>query len=417
MTNIVKTLKNKCLSESQECNHVMSRVVRRKRIEQKRTLEEVSKGICSPSYLSKIENCLVEADDVYYKALFEKLDLKYETVKSRRSENVISQLLTYYLLNKKNLIEEKVNEIVNDKSYCEVELELIVLFYSIISKTYDEAAHYLKSLESVRNSLDRKEIWFLTYCDALYHFFTCNYITSQEIADVLYETPDLEEEFKCVILNLLLNLSFELDRPEQFFRYYNILEKNDYAQKIATLINHHDMQRLVFMSENNYDAAIKNMKDYELIIDLDNPEINEEYHYFTSRILFNKGLYKETFEMADIPQPSIRLLMMMGACIIMIKDFELYMKFTGILKNNNFKISTDARSRFVEYAKLKAGQYGYFDQYKYLKSILIVSLLDAGLHYYCDLAVKEYLRIAVELGKYKESLGFIMRLQKVRFIN
>ena len=78
MNNTVKTLKEKYDNQEREENYLWSQLLKRKRLEQNRTLEEVSKGICSPSYLSKIENGQVDADAIYYKALFEKLDLKYE---------------------------------------------------------------------------------------------------------------------------------------------------------------------------------------------------------------------------------------------------------------------------------------------------------------------------------------------------
>ena len=52
--------------------------LKRKRIEKGMKLEDVSSGICSISYLSRIENNQSKPDEDSLKLLFERLDLNYE---------------------------------------------------------------------------------------------------------------------------------------------------------------------------------------------------------------------------------------------------------------------------------------------------------------------------------------------------
>ena len=167
MNNTVKTLKEKYDNQEREENYLWSQLLKRKRLEQNRTLEEVSKGICSPSYLSKIENGQVDADAIYYKALFEKLDLKYEKVRQNRPIEIMPYLIKLYLLEQRDEVKAKIHEIATAKYYSESEMEQILLFNSLISDSLDEAKYYLTSLEVVRNTLTKEELWFITYCNAL----------------------------------------------------------------------------------------------------------------------------------------------------------------------------------------------------------------------------------------------------------
>ena len=52
-----------------------ARLLKRRRMEQKKTLEEVASGVCSTSYLCRIENAQVEVDDQFFEHLFEKLEI------------------------------------------------------------------------------------------------------------------------------------------------------------------------------------------------------------------------------------------------------------------------------------------------------------------------------------------------------
>ena len=71
--------------------------LRRKRLEQGKKLEEVAEGICSVSYLSRIEKNQVEVNEEYYRSLFEKLDLNYDEVNENRNHDYLIDLLIKYL--------------------------------------------------------------------------------------------------------------------------------------------------------------------------------------------------------------------------------------------------------------------------------------------------------------------------------
>ena len=111
MKELTKTLQEKYLNETKNEKAKLSRFLKRRRIELGKTLEEVSEGVCSTSYLSKIENCLVDVDDSYFKMLFEKLNLEYNNVVNERSAPIYDEMIKAYLLEDYKYIEELTNTV------------------------------------------------------------------------------------------------------------------------------------------------------------------------------------------------------------------------------------------------------------------------------------------------------------------
>ena len=76
----------------------LAMLLKNKRIEQGRKLEDSASGICSTSYLSRIENNQVKLQDPYLRMLFEKLDINYDDLKKERQTNIFIELVKYQLL-------------------------------------------------------------------------------------------------------------------------------------------------------------------------------------------------------------------------------------------------------------------------------------------------------------------------------
>ena len=93
--NSLKTLQERYGNVEKENINNLAKFMKRRRLEKKMTLEEASRGICSPSYLSKIENGLADVDEYYFQSLFERLDIKYENIKMEREMDFFSKIVKY----------------------------------------------------------------------------------------------------------------------------------------------------------------------------------------------------------------------------------------------------------------------------------------------------------------------------------
>ena len=156
MKTITQMLQNKNLNETNAEKAKLSRFLKRRRIELGKTLEEVSEGVCSTSYLSKIENCIVDVDDSYFKMLFEKLDLEYQAVVSERSQPIYEDMIKAYLLGDYKTIGEKTNQAIENRSYSDTEIEILLTLYNLTTDSTLEAEHCINKLEVIRNTLSKE---------------------------------------------------------------------------------------------------------------------------------------------------------------------------------------------------------------------------------------------------------------------
>lgn len=110
----------------------LAMLLKNKRIEQGRKLEDIASGICSTSYLSRIENNQVKLQDPYLRMLFEKLDINYDDLKKERQTNIFIELVKYQLLEQYDKYASKIESIIKSKCYLGIERDLILLYDNVL---------------------------------------------------------------------------------------------------------------------------------------------------------------------------------------------------------------------------------------------------------------------------------------------
>lgn len=74
-------------------------LIKKQRKELDISLEALSHGVCSPSYLSKIENNILVANDDIYNLLFKKLGISMmDTIKEEKIKQKLDLFFKYYML-------------------------------------------------------------------------------------------------------------------------------------------------------------------------------------------------------------------------------------------------------------------------------------------------------------------------------
>lgn len=73
-------------------------LIKKQRKELDISLEALSHGVCSPSYLSKIENNILVANDDIYNLLFKKLGIStMDTIKEEKIKQMLDLFFKYYM--------------------------------------------------------------------------------------------------------------------------------------------------------------------------------------------------------------------------------------------------------------------------------------------------------------------------------
>lgn len=99
------------------------------------SLEALSHGICSPSYLSKIENNIVIANDAIYDLLFKKLGIQIiNPTEEKKIKNLLDLFFKYYMSSNLKILKvvEELLEYKNQvsSSYLFVQYQLFLLYAS-----------------------------------------------------------------------------------------------------------------------------------------------------------------------------------------------------------------------------------------------------------------------------------------------
>lgn len=415
LKNSLKTLQEKYDVEINETTNSLAKFLKRRRNELNRTLEDVSRGICSPSYLSKIENCQVEVDSYYYESLFEKLDLKYENFIKERQVSFFPKIMKYYLLEKYELLEEKLKEMVNGSLYCETELELVVLLNNIVSKNYDEAENLIEKIEKVRNTLTKEELYIFSFLITLFLYKTNQTIDALEQVKVLIHNPFEEESYNIAVTDLAIDIYFNLGNETMFFTYYQELLRYKNQELLINRKLFHELQSLVLEVKNGKKTILAELEDLKLTYP--NLEKDITVNYYLGLIYYYLEDYQTALEIVNVNNPTPQLLSLEATILNKINNLERSINFLTKIKQINFITKgEDVYLNYLEYIREKIEQYSYSKILSFLKSVALPHINKNYISFIYEEEIKEYLILCYELGKYKETIRLLLKLKKISFL-
>jgi len=330
----LRTLKERSIASSISKNNTYAQLLKRKRNEKRRTLEELAYGICSPSYLSKIENANVEVDEQYYQLLFEKLDIPYENILTNRNSQIFQEMIKKYLLYQYDEIQMIVNDAISSNTYCETELELLLLFSNIIRGFYEEAKLLMVKLEDLRNSLNNKELLFFVYLTALYFYKTNQTERAYQYLLVLCEIKYEDEIFKFAVYDLATEVFYLYGAYALFYQYYHLITTLEPVFLIAKRVTNHRMRALVLNASYTNILATEEMESFKTIIDLNDEEQRENYYYYLGCCYYQTNQYLKVLESTrDVK--SARINALIASALNRIGDIKTALNYFDDLKLNN----------------------------------------------------------------------------------
>ena len=387
-------------------NKKMAKFLKRRRLELGLTLEHVSDGICSTSYLSKIENCQVDVDETYFNLLFEKLDLKFENVVESRKVPIFSNVLKAYLENDKEYIQKLTNDLVIDKTYCETEVELLVIFYNLITENYKESLEGLEKLNAIRNTLLDEELDILFYLETVYNFKTYKYSDVAEKLQNLYQR-DIKNEILLIAINdLALDYCFNVNDLNGYYWVKKHYPDNNITKLIKRIRVKHDLQDLVLK------PVIDQDEEFEIYKEVLDGKYQDLYSYYYTLSLINRKMYDEAYHFSKDIDYDQDFLALKAIIINRIDDVDISFDFLTKLREITLVKNTSSYC-FLEFFRIKLEKYSYMHLYNTLKNMVFSVPVNYQNHYLYQETLKEFLHTAYELGKYKE----VVKLLKNSYIN
>ncbi|MDL2292438.1 helix-turn-helix domain-containing protein [Acholeplasma sp. OttesenSCG-928-E16] len=132
-------------------------LIKFKRMESHMTLEETADGICSVSYLSKIENNRIDPTDKYLEPLIKKLDITYCPKTNINYEEDIAYIIKKILL-LQGIEESFIRDYLLQDDY---QAKLILIGYNIANKEYDLAFNAYYDMRIYMKNLNDFECEYL----------------------------------------------------------------------------------------------------------------------------------------------------------------------------------------------------------------------------------------------------------------
>ena len=379
----------------------LSRFLKRRRLELGKTLEEVSEGVCSTSYLSKIENCLVDVDESYFQMLFEKLNLEYKAVVEDRQTPIYDELIKAYLNNNVEYIKVRTNAIMETNNYNDAEIEIILILYNLVNGSLDEASRGLEKLEVIKNTLSSEELMVLGFLKVLSYFKNFMYDKISEMIEIMVKSYSDEEILYVAFIDLLLDYYFWTNQKAKFIACYEENKNNKYIVTIKNISIKHYLQKLIVLSLDDDNQSLNIDEDFSIIKDSLNLEMHDLYNYYYSIYLTRYQKFEKAYLILQSQTKTPWVVSLMAYVVDKMNNMNYSMMFLKDLEEYD-SLEENPYNDYIEFVRLKLEQYSYNHLYSYLKNKVLINQ-KVFLNFFLNYIEKiEYYNLAFELGKYKE---------------
>jgi len=409
----ITSLKNKInkrvkLDNNKQDYQDIGTYLKKKRKELNVTQDSISNGICSISYLSKIENNQIIPKDFYVRELMEKLEVEgNQYQKNLNDKYYLSQMLKGFFYLDDDIVCDIYNEIKDIEH--NLTFNICKLAYNVYFLLDDENQYVMMLENLVANMTDYELKLYLL-------FAALQYISL--------------EKFKCAleVLSLGEKIGISDDRISSLYSEYTylvhqrLLKKNsssddyEYAQSIYS--KYHNVKRAINLALwRAYYLVYENpTKSFQIIRKIKTTFLDKEtlefYYLIKASILFEENKYQESvLNLNNIGQDSVffyqKTILLYEICIIE-NDLEMAYDVKKLLedyKPNKFQLRYKVYYHYLLNTKN--------DELKeYLRDIAIPFSIKIDDYYGLEKYTNRMIEICSENSRYKEALQYYKKLIK-----
>ena len=232
-------------------------------------------GICTTSYLSRIENGLVEPNEAVYKLLFQRLDLDFTAYleKDGQQEQMIEQIYEKLLSNEK--INEKELETLRliyeqrTSPSLQIQVDLVYCRYLLSQDDKEEAATIIASLKDLLSPSDTREWQLFVAIKTYYELMMGNYdgILNREFQSnskfYLSKSSTFEQANYVYHLAFASHRAYQFSLAKQYIEEAIQLFKHQYKPLFQLKL--YSMYGVILNALGQIEAALK---EYHAAIDL-----------------------------------------------------------------------------------------------------------------------------------------------------
>ena len=281
LMHIKKQVKNRKVQKIYESKPIGS-AIKFKRKEMNMTLEEGADGICSISYLSKLENNLIDPGERFIASLIERFDL----------EEIYNQDYAQYLSHTKEINEHLFNGTVPTEDMPayygkrkDYQALLVKMGYYLLIHEYEEASKSIPDLRAYIPNLQQDEFALFIILSAQMLYNGHRYSDAYEVLLLAPKFDDLNQKTVLMMLKWRLFCAFKMNKISEVLNHYPT-----YVNMTVDIENYHLLQEM----RNRYvqfEAVYKNPEDIQKMLEKMNTLTKEEKDYTLARSLFHHQEY------------------------------------------------------------------------------------------------------------------------------
>ena len=409
----ISSLKNKInkrirISDYKSDYQEIGSFIKKKRKELNVTQDVISNGICSISYLSKIENNQIVPNKFYVKEIMSKLEVEDSFYEKSLDDKLYLNNLIKGIFYLDDILVNKTYEMIRDIEHNRI-INIVKLGYYIYFHKEDEN-QYVMMLENLVTNMSDLELKTYLYLSALYFVSKEKYKTALEVL-VLSKKISFNNDY----LNGLISECTYLVK-QRLYRKNCSLEDYQNAQDIFNKL--HNSKRVIelvlwkvrYLSFENPDEALKILK---MIKDSLLSNHSRDFYYIVkAEILYCLSLYKDSaLSLNKIDNKSeffYQKMILLFAICKKENDIGMLEEIKNIL--NSYKPDRFQLKHKVHYHYLLINEEE--DLKEYLRDIAIPYSIKIEDFYGLEKYTNDVMDICINTSRYKEATQFYKKYQK-----
>ena len=368
----------------------------------------MAKGICSISYLSKLENNAIKPSEDYVKALLERVDVKYEEISKQNFDEELNLAIKLYFYQEHIKIKELYENINNN--HFDSRVAMIKCLILLKEKRYEEFKEIIAELDEIKNTFIGRQAIVLIYLVSEYYIKQSQYNLAYYYLMCLRKIEIDSYELRKLIEEGRLLASFHLNKFSDVYQSYSLIRSDEvlgYPQS-RKVKNSLIMKIVVSMSNDN------DVEEVENLLEKENWILEEDDVLYLVLLNFVKmKMYQKVINIAEELKVFNKdcFLSLYGYCIDQLnfdsKKKTFLEKLDDLVEENISKVHL----MYLNYLKIKFNDERSYELFEYLRYEAIPYFSTHQHILYNECFNKKYVELLMKLSRYKEAVIHLLNYQ------
>ena len=378
-----------------------STIIKKLRTENKLTISDLAKDICSISYLSKLENGVIQTNESTIALLFEKLGVDYKAFDEQNKKIDLHKILFSYLVNDKNALEEAKKEV--SLVPLNIATPIINALYNLHYGNLLEVKKEIIDLEPVKETLSQFDSLVFLFIVVEYYVKTHNFILAYDYIKLMESLSINDYTLKMLMLENRIKVGYELDNGSLLIHSY-LEYKNELIPtypvirtlEVNYLYNLYIYKEFPLTALNNHlSITTDKLTDEEKIV---------VFYYEELFKLKTKSLLTVYNDLIDHKEyfNDGRIMGLYSYIVFMLDKDEYYQELNKLVKEYDFDHISYVHQKFVCFVLMYGSTSSDSELLTFMKDELINSSFTESYHLYDEIYKSVYISLLASLCRYKE---------------